>query len=105
MCVSVKKYFGVTVLADVLKGTNNKRIFENQLHLVEEFGALKEIPHETVMAIIDWMIAEHLILKTKGKYPVLHSTYEGLHYAEKFTSLELKRLKKYLEEEVILWNQ
>ena len=103
--VSVKKYFGVTVLADVLKGTNNKRIFENQLHLVEEFGALKEMPHETVMAIIDWMIAEHLILKTKGKYPVLHSTYEGLHYAEKFTSLELKRLKKYLEEEVILWNQ
>ncbi|MCM1057122.1 MAG: hypothetical protein NC517_05885 [Firmicutes bacterium] len=36
---------------------------------------------------------EHLILKTKEKYSVLHSTYEGLHYSEK--------LKKYLEEELI----
>lgn len=103
--VSRNKFYGVTILVDVLKGVNNKKIFENQLHLVTEFGALKEIPHETIVAVIDWMISEHLILKTKGKYPVLHSTYEGLHYSEKVTALRLKRLKKYLEEEVILWNQ
>lgn len=103
--VSRNKFYGVTILVDVLKGVNNKKIFENQLHLVTEFGALKEIPHETIVAVIDWMISEHLILKTKGKYPVLHSTYEGLHYSEKVTASKLKRLKKYLEEEVILWNQ
>lgn len=103
--VSRNKFYGVTILVDVLKGVNNKKIFENQLHLVIEFGALKEMPHETIVAVIDWMISEHLILKTKGKYPVLHSTYEGLHYSEKVTALKLKRLKKYLEEEVILWNQ
>ena len=103
--VSRNKFYGVTILVDVLNGVNNKKIFENQLHLVTEFGALKEIPHETIVAVIDWMISEHLILKTKGKYPVLHSTYEGLHYSEKVTALKLKRLKKYLEEEVILWNQ
>lgn len=95
----------LTILVDVLKGVNNKKIFENQLHLITEFGALKEMPHETIVAVIDWMISEHLILKTKGKYPVLHSTYEGLHYSEKVTASKLKRLKKYLEEEVILWNQ
>lgn len=103
--VSRNKFYGATILVDVLKGVNNKRIFENQLHLVTEFGALKEMPHETIVAIIDWMISEHLILKTKGKYPVLHSTYEGLHYSEKITVSKLKRLKNYLEEEVILWNQ
>lgn len=103
--VSRNKFYGVTILVDVLKGVNNKKIFENQLHLITEFGALKEMPHETIVAVIDWMISEHLILKTKGKYPVLHSTYEGLHYSEKVTALKLKRLKKYLEEEVILWNQ
>ena len=103
--VSRNKFYGATILVDVLKGVNNKRIFENQLHLVTEFGALKEMPHETIVAVIDWMISEHLILKTKGKYPVLHSTYEGLHYSEKVTASKLKRLKKYLEEEVILWNQ
>lgn len=103
--VSRNKFYGATILVDVLKGVNNKRIFENQLHLVTEFGALKEMPHETIVAVIDWMISEYLILKTKGKYPVLHSTYEGLHYSEKVTASKLKRLKKYLEEEVILWNQ
>jgi len=103
--VSRNKFYGVTILVDVLKGVNNKKIFENQLHLVTEFGALKEMPHETIVAVIDWMISEHLILKTKGKYPVLHSTYEGLHYSEKVTASKLKRFKKYLEEEVILWNQ
>lgn len=103
--VSRNKFYGVTILVDVLKGVNNKKIFEKQLHLVTEFGALKEMPHETIVAVIDWMISEHLILKTKGKYPVLHSTYEGLHYSEKVTASKLKRLKKYLEEEVILWNQ
>lgn len=103
--VSRNKFYGVTILVDVLKGVNNKKIFENQLHLVTEFGALKEMPHETIVAVIDWMISEHLILTTKGKYPVLHSTYEGLHYSEKVTASKLKRLKKYLEEEVILWNQ
>jgi len=43
-------------------------------------------------------------LKTKGRYPVLHSTYEGLHYSEIITQNKLKKLKKYLEEEVVLWN-
>lgn len=102
--VSRDKFFGVTTLVEVLRGSENKKIFENQLHAVDEFGSLKEMPHETVVSVIEWMIAEHLILKTKGRYPVLHSTYEGLHYSEKITVQELKKLKKYLEEEVILWN-
>lgn len=102
--VSKDKFYGVTILADVLRGANNKKIFENQLYTVEEFGALKEMPHETIVAVVEWMISEHLMLKTKGKYPVLHSTYEGLHYSERVTVQKMKKLKKYLEEEVILWN-
>ena len=47
--------------------------------------------------VVDWMISEHYILKTKGKYPVLHSTYEGLHYSESITEGKLKKLKKQLE--------
>lgn len=57
---------------------------------------------ETIRSIIEWMISEHLLLKTKGKYPVLHSTYEGLHYSEFVTGEKLEILKKYLEE-VLLW--
>lgn len=55
------------------------------------------------VSIIEWLIKEHYMLKTKEKYPVLHSTYEGLHYSETITEGKLKKLKKYLEEEVVLW--
>lgn len=43
------------------------------------------------------------MLKTKERYPVLHSTYDGLHYSEYITEGKLKKLKKYLEEDVVLW--
>lgn len=97
--VSRVKYYGVTVLTEVLKGIDSRKIVESKLDKLPEFGALQDMPYERIRSIIDWMIAEHLILKTKGKYPVLHSTYEGLHYAEVITEGKLHKLKKYLENE------
>ncbi|MCM1189951.1 MAG: UvrD-helicase domain-containing protein [bacterium] len=101
--ISRAKFYGITMLTDVLKGVTNKRIFDNQLDKIPEFGVLSDLPFEAIHAIIEWMIAEHLILKTKERYPVLHSTYKGLHYSEVITESKLKKLKKYLEEEVVLW--
>lgn len=95
--VSRVRFYGVTMLADVLKGSNNKRIFDNKLNKIPEFAALKDMPYETIKALVEWMISEHLIRKTKEKYPVLHSTYEGLHYSEVITESKLNKLKKYLE--------
>lgn len=101
--VSQVRYYGVTLLVDVLRGSDSKRIFDNKLDKVLQFAALKEMPRETIQSIVEWLIKEHYMLKTKEKYPVLHSTYEGLHYSETITEGKLKKLKKYLEEEVVLW--
>lgn len=103
--VSRVRFYGVSMLTDVLKGVDNKRILDNRLDKIPEYGVLKKLSGETVKSVIEWMISEHLILKTKEHYPVLHSTYEGLHYSEVMTEGKLKRLKKYLEEEVVLWNK
>ena len=97
--ISRVRYFGVTVLAEVLKGTESRKIFENKLDKLPEFGALQDMPYDTIKSIIEWMITEHLILKTKERYPVLHSTYEGLHYSEVMKEGKLKRLKDYLEKD------
>ena len=96
--VSKVKYYGVTMLVDVLRGANNKRLIDNSLDQVPEYGLLKKIPRETLENIIDWLLKEHYMLKTKGKYPVLHSTYDGLHYKETLTEAKLEELKNYLEE-------
>ena len=99
--VSKIRYYGVWMLIDVVRGTENKRIFDNKLNNLSCFGSYKEMSKEIIHTIIEWLIKEHYILKTKGRYPVLHSTYEGLHYNESITENKLRKLKKRLEEEVL----
>lgn len=101
--ISVTRYYSMPTLVDVLRAVENKTVFDNNLNKVKTFGALKSLSRDTIQCIIEWLIAEHFILKTKGKYPVLHSTYEGLHYSEVMKQEQLVKLKKYLEEEVVVW--
>lgn len=101
--ISFIRYYGMTMLVEVLHGAENKRIFDNKLNKLPEFGIYREMSRESIQSIVEWMLGEHYILKTKGRYPVLHSTYEGLHYSESITKDKLIELKKYLEEEILLW--
>ena len=94
--VSRIKFYGMTVFYEVLCGEENKRIQDNKLDKIPEYGIYKTLSGDAVRTVVDWMISEHYILKTKGKYPVLHSTYEGLHYSESITEGKLKKLKKQL---------
>jgi DNA helicase IV len=103
--ISKINYYGITMMLDVLHGLETKRLTEKKLNTIPEFGALKKKSREELQAIVEWMIANHFMLKTKDKYPVLHPTYDGMHYREKMTTVKLKNLKKYLEEEVVLWKQ
>lgn len=100
--ISAIRYYGVTMLLDVLHGIETKRLLDAKLNTVFEYGKLKAISRDELQAIIEWMIENHFLLKTKGQYPVLHLTYDGLHYKDKMTFAKLKSLKKYLEGGVIL---
>lgn len=95
--ISDKKYYGVSVLVDVLRGSQSKKIMDACLNHITEYASLKEIDRESLVAIIEWAIDNHLILQTKGMYPVLHPTYEGLHYNETITANKLKKLLDYLQ--------
>lgn len=97
--VSAKRYYGISVLADILRGANSQRIKTAGLDLIPEYGALKHVRREVVVNIIDWLIEQKFILKTKGAYPVLHPTYNGMHYAETITNAKLKKLQTYLTED------
>lgn len=95
--ISDKRYYGVSVLVDVLRGSQSKKIMNAGLNRITEYASLKEIDRESLVAIIEWAIDNHLILQTKGMYPVLHPTYEGLHYNETITANKLKKLLDYLQ--------
>ena len=95
--VSNVRYYGTALLVDVLCGTMTKKVFNAKLNTIPEFGKLDTMSKEELNAVINWLITKNYMLKTKGQYPVLHPTYNGIHYDEQMTVNQLKQLKKYLE--------
>ena len=95
--ISDNHYFDISVLISVLRGDNRKKISEHKLNEVSEYGMYSDVSRDDLRALIQWLIDNHYMLKTKANYPVLHSTYEGNHYEECITPKQLKNLKKYLE--------
>lgn len=98
--ISEVRYYGTTMMLDVLRGASTKKLLDAKLDKLAEYGALENIPRETLQVIIEWLISNHFILKTKGQYPVLHPTYDGMHYDKTMNASKLKNLKRYIEENV-----
>ena len=95
--ISVRKYYGIGVLTDVLRGSSAKKIISDRLNTVSGFGKMQFYSRDEVEFIIDWMIRNNYIRRTKGLYPVLHMTYEGQHYDENISTQKLYALKRELE--------
>ena len=85
------------MLADVLRGSENKKIKSYKLNDSKYYGSLSNVDRNILVTIIEWMVDNRYIRKTKGLYPVLHPTYEGIHYRETVTTQKLVGLKKRIE--------
>lgn len=96
--ISENYYFGITILISVLRGGKRKQIIKHKLNEVPEYGIYANMSRDDMRAVVQWMINNHYMLKTKAKYPVLHPTYEGNHFDDCITKKQIKDLKKYLED-------
>ncbi len=96
--ISKNYYFGITILISVLRGGKRKQITKHMLSEVPEYGMYSDMSRDDMRAIVQWMINNHYMLKTKAKYPVLHPTYNGNHFDECITKKQIRDLKKYLED-------
>ncbi len=96
--ISENYYFGISVLISVLRGGHRKQIKKHNLNEVPEYGIYANMSRDDMRAVVQWMINNHYMLKTKAQYPVLHPTYDGNHFEECITKKQLKDLKKYLED-------
>ena len=93
--ISREKFYNARVLLQVLVG--DPEIKPASLKKTECYGKLRSADRLVLEYIIVWLIKKSYILRTKGKYPVLHPTYNGLHYDEVMKRQSLIALKKALE--------
>ena len=93
-----KKFYGETILIGSLCGSSDKRILQDGLEKLPEYGKLSYLGRSNVRKVVDWLLEQHYILETKGANPVLHITNEGLHYKEHMTPGKMKGLLKVLDE-------
>ena len=96
--ISDRHYFGVSMLADVLRGLKSEKIARYHLDVVAEYGFMAFLTKSEVMEVIGWLIDRNYILQTKGRYPVLHITNLGLNYRDYLTPRNMKSLMKRLGE-------
>lgn len=104
--ISKRKYYGVHLLADVLCGSQSKKVSDAQLYEIPEYGILREVSKKDVIRLINWLIKNEFILQTKSQYPVLHPTYNGVNYSKFLTEAMVRELVRYLEtdDEVIKYD-
>ena len=95
--ISQHKFYGATMLVDVLRGSQSKKILADHLDQVSGYGQLSSIARDDVLFLVDWLVENGFALKTRGPYPVLHPTYNGEHYGEVITRQKLQALKTKLQ--------
>jgi len=63
--------YGATMLADVLKGSRNKKVQQLGFQKLPTYGLLNNHTAEDIRGMINLLIAEGYIAVTEGEYPVL----------------------------------
>ena len=69
--------FGKTMIAQVLTGSSNKKLLEQNFQSLSTYGLMKNQSTKEVADFIDFLTSEQLIGITGGQYPLLYVTSTG----------------------------
>lgn len=70
-CKRMGERFGVTLIAQVLRGASQKRIRELGFDKLSTYGLLRNRSEKELVDTINYLLAEGYLLMTDGKYPVV----------------------------------
>ncbi|MBB6453667.1 ATP-dependent DNA helicase RecQ [Salirhabdus euzebyi] len=70
----MRESFGTTLVAQVLKGSNNKRVKELQFHKLSTYGLMKKQREKDIVDLIQYLTAEGFLALSDGKFPVVRLT-------------------------------
>ncbi len=67
----MKERFGVNMIADVLKGSENKKVLSASLDRLSTYGIMKEFTQKQISSLINKLIADEYLAITDDAYPVV----------------------------------
>ncbi len=77
-CVArLKERYGVSLVADVLKGAKNKKLLRLGADALDVYGSLGEYSLQELKDMINRLVATGYLRLTEGEYPVVKLTGEG----------------------------
>ncbi|MBU8879607.1 DNA helicase RecQ [Bacillus sp. FJAT-29790] len=82
--------FGVTLTAQVLKGSQNKRIRDFHFNKLSTYGLLKHYKEKEIVDIINYLLAEGYLLLTDSKFPVVKLSENSIPVLKKQELLYMK---------------
>ncbi|QGH36419.1 DNA helicase RecQ [Gracilibacillus salitolerans] len=63
--------FGASLVAKVLKGSNDKKVKQFRFDRLSTYGLLKEMTEKELVSFIQFLVAEDFLVSEGGRYPIL----------------------------------
>ena len=67
----MRERFGIGMVADVLRGSRNKKILELRFDELSTHGIMREVPLQEIKDRINYLVAENYLQLSNGEYPVV----------------------------------
>lgn len=74
----MKERFGTTLIAEVLKGSKNRKVLEQNFDRLSTYGLLKQYSLQEIKDQINRLIATEYLHLTESEYPVVKLTPRGI---------------------------
>jgi ATP-dependent DNA helicase RecQ len=67
----MREQYGMAMVAEVLKGAQNKKILGLGFNRLSTYGVMRESPLNGIKDLLNWLVAEGYLHLTGGQYPVV----------------------------------
>jgi ATP-dependent DNA helicase RecQ len=81
--------FGINYIIDVLLGSKNKKIIENDHHELSVYGIVNDFSKEALRRIINQLVMKELIAKSGDEYPILELSRPGQDFLQQRQEIRL----------------
>ena len=92
--IRTEERFGVSYVADVLRGSRAKRVIETGHDKLSVYGIARDFSKDEITSISRQLVDEGLLAKEKGEYPTLSVTASGREFLQSRATLRLTQKKE-----------